>query len=81
MGPTKLTSFSLDQQPPVPIDWEDLKALKLSDTESHNLSSVYNYPSNKSMHQELYQSKVKTSGTLPINLEGIYLRNSINIQF
>lgn len=81
MAPTKLTSFSLDQQPPVPVDQEDIEVFKLLNAEGNNQTSVYNYPGYKPIHLELSQIEVEISGTLPSDLEGVYLRNGTNIQF
>ena len=81
MAPRKLTPFSLDQQPPVPIDQEDLGVVKLLNAQEYNRSSHYNSPGYKPVRQELSHIEVKVSGTLPDDLEGVYLRNGTNFLF
>ncbi|KAL5370697.1 hypothetical protein DPSP01_014708 [Paraphaeosphaeria sporulosa] len=81
MALRKLTSFSLDTQPPVPVDQEDFKVFKLLNAEGNNQTSVYNHSGYKPIHQELSQIEVEVNGTLPNDLEGVYLRNGTNIQF
>ncbi|KAF2848574.1 carotenoid cleavage dioxygenase [Plenodomus tracheiphilus IPT5] len=81
MAPSKLQSFSLDQQPPVPVDQDDMNVLKLLNATEHNQSSVYNYPGYKPIFHELSQVDIEVTGTLPSDLQGVYLRNGTNIQF
>lgn len=76
-----VASFSLDHQPPVPVDDDDRRVYELLDVENYNLKSVYNYPGYKPVHKELSHAPVKITGTLPKDLEGVYLRNGTNFQF
>ncbi|KAF2187918.1 carotenoid cleavage dioxygenase [Zopfia rhizophila CBS 207.26] len=81
MAPAKLTTFSIDQQPPVPVDEYDFRVFKLLDAANHNRVSLYTVPGQMPVHNELSHIEVQVSGTLPDDLEGVYLRNGTNIQF
>ncbi|KAH6986928.1 carotenoid cleavage dioxygenase [Ilyonectria destructans] len=63
------------------FDSDDRRVYKLLDTENYNKGSVYNYPGYVPVHKELSHAPVEITGTLPKDLEGVYLRNGTNIQF
>ncbi|KAH7071531.1 carotenoid cleavage dioxygenase [Paraphoma chrysanthemicola] len=81
MTRSKLTPFSLDQQMPMLLDEEDVRAATLLNAQEHNRTSVYNVAGYQPIHEELSHIPVEISGTLPLDLEGTYLRNGTNIQF
>jgi carotenoid cleavage dioxygenase len=60
---------------------EDERIWKALDWETYNRNSVYNVPGFKSVHNEVSHGPVTVSGTLPKDLEGIYIRNGVNPQF
>ncbi|KAF2023678.1 RPE65-domain-containing protein [Setomelanomma holmii] len=81
MAPPKLIPFSIDTPPPIPLEQDDLNVSKLLKVMEHNLESVYNVPGYQHSHDELSHTELKVTGTLPTDLEGVYLRNGTNIQF
>jgi carotenoid cleavage dioxygenase len=51
------------------------------DVENFNKKSVYNVPGYRPVRTELTHAPVRVTGTLPADLEGVYLRNGTNVQF
>ncbi|MBR0898910.1 carotenoid oxygenase family protein [Bradyrhizobium tropiciagri] len=51
------------------------------DAGNHNKTSVYNVRGYQPVNAELSQVPVRVTGTIPADLEGVYLRNGTNMQF
>jgi carotenoid cleavage dioxygenase-like enzyme len=51
------------------------------DVSAHNAASVYNVPGYRPVRAELSHAAVRVSGSLPVDLDGVYLRNGTNSQF
>lgn len=51
------------------------------DVEGHNRGSVYNFHGYRPVATELFQVPVRVTGTIPPDLDGVYLRNGTNTQF
>ena len=54
---------------------------KAIDAKNFNKTSVYNVPGYKPVRRELKHAPVRISGTVPDDLDGVYLRNGTNVQF
>jgi len=60
---------------------EDDRIERELDVENFNQRSVYNVPGYQPVKTELRHAPVSVSGTLPPELNGVYLRNGSNVQF
>ncbi|MEW2397237.1 carotenoid oxygenase family protein [Streptomyces sp. NPDC046862] len=63
------------------IDEEERRIDAALDLVNYNRDSVYNVPGYRPVRQELTHAPVRVSGELPVDLEGVYLRNGTNVQF
>jgi carotenoid cleavage dioxygenase-like enzyme len=60
---------------------EDDELARQFDVAAHNHNSVYNVPGYKPARSEWSHQRATISGKMPIDLEGVYLRNGTNSQF
>jgi len=60
---------------------EDEAILEALEVERYNRESVYSHPGFRPVRKEHSQVPLEVIGTLPADLEGVYLRNGTNIQF
>jgi carotenoid cleavage dioxygenase len=67
--------------PKIIFDDTDEKLEVELDIENFNKKSVYNVPGYKPVRRELKHAPVVVTGSLPADLEGVYLRNGTNVQF
>ena len=63
------------------FDEEYLDIDRQIDAPARNRTSVYNVPGYRPVHSELAHTPVAVTGAIPADLEGVYLRNSANVQF
>jgi carotenoid cleavage dioxygenase len=60
---------------------DDDRVEQALEVERFNRDSAYNRPGFKPVRRELTQAPVTVTGTLPADLEGVYIRNGTNPQF
>jgi carotenoid cleavage dioxygenase len=60
---------------------EDSRIDALIDAAKWNRDSLYSHPGFAPVREEHRHAPVRISGTLPADLEGVYLRNGTNVQF
>jgi carotenoid cleavage dioxygenase-like enzyme len=63
------------------FDENDERIWKALECETYNKTSAYNAPGFKSVHREISHGPVTITGTLPKDLEGVFIRNGVNPQF
>ncbi|WP_200821236.1 carotenoid oxygenase family protein [Oceanicoccus sp. KOV_DT_Chl] len=59
----------------------DKKIAQALDIENYNRNIAYSKPGFLPVHNELSHAEVKVEGTIPADLEGVYIRNGTNTQF
>lgn len=63
------------------LEWADGRARKALDIETYNQASPYNKPGFKPTHSLCSGAVLEVTGTIPADLEGVFLRNGTNLQF
>jgi len=63
------------------LNWADGRAHKALDVEAYNRDTPYNAPGFKPVHTLCDAVALEVSGTIPSDLEGVFLRNGTNLQF
>src|SRR5690606_37560256 len=60
---------------------EDERLDAIIDAERYNQTSPYNHFGYRPVREEHLHAPARVSGSLPTDLEGVYLRNGTNVQF
>lgn len=77
-----LAGFILLRLMPEPIlGWADRRAARALDVEAFNQASPYNKPGFKPVHETCTSAPLEVTGTIPDDLNGVFLRNGTNLQF
>ena len=63
------------------LEWADSRVTRALDVDNYNKASPYNAPGFKPTHSLCDTTALTVTGTIPWDLEGVFLRNGTNLQF
>ncbi|MFT4520840.1 MAG: carotenoid cleavage dioxygenase-like enzyme [Halioglobus sp.] len=81
LGLPLLILLMLKTRPKPLLEWADQRASAALDVEAYNEASPYNKPGFKPVHTLCSGAAIEVTGTIPTDLEGVFLRNGTNLQF